>query len=262
MSRYIHRTREHNKLSPKHIVPILIDAFHPNSVVDVGCGIGTFLSVFFENGITDLMGLDGDWVNRDLLSDNIDLSCFTPVDLEQRIVLNRKYDMAICLEVAEHLTENSADNLIYTLTELSDIVVFSAAIPSQGGQNHINEQWPSYWEKKFNNYGFKMYDVIRQLIWNDNDIFWWYKQNIFIMAKSGIEHKYNILSINSHSPQSLVHPELLDFKNQQIAELQKQIAELQKRIEYINSGGMNLKTYFRMLIKYSTRKLKMNGWHK
>ncbi len=65
--KYVHLIKDHNLEAPREIVPYLVNIFHPQSVVDVGCGLGTFLNIFLENGVHDLMGIDGSWVNKSKL---------------------------------------------------------------------------------------------------------------------------------------------------------------------------------------------------
>ena len=88
-------------------------------------------------------------------------------DLENNIQIESKFDLAITLEVAEHLSEIRADSFIDDLCALSDLILFSAAIPDQGGRHHINEQWQSYWEpKRFKQRGYHVYDIVRWKIWS------------------------------------------------------------------------------------------------
>ncbi len=166
--------------SAKEVVPLIIKFTTPKSVVDVGCGIGTWLSVFEELGVQDILGIDGDWVKEELLQ--IDRENFVSKDLQKPLVLNRKFDLAISLEVAEHLSEDSANLFIKSLTKLSDIVIFSAAIPKQGGTSHLNEQWQSYWAKKFSDKGYLAVDYLRPLIWDNKSVAWWYKQNTLLFV--------------------------------------------------------------------------------
>ena len=144
MSKYEHSEAMHNLESPSEIVPIISDLIKPKSVVDFGCGIGTFLHVFKNNNITEVLGLDGKWVNKDLLHKYISPSEFKEVNLEESVSLEKKYDLAISLEVAEHLSEKAAKIFVKNLVNAADKVIFSAAIPNQGGQNHINEQPLTY----------------------------------------------------------------------------------------------------------------------
>lgn len=176
MKPYIHTEKIHNTRSAEIIIPIIINAFNPKSILDVGCGTGTWLKVFKEiYNINDTLGLDGNYI--DLKKLVIDEGYFTAVDLRKSFELNRKYDVVLCLEVAEHLPESSAEDLISSLCKHSDMIIFSAAIPAQGGQNHVNEQWPQYWEGIFKKYNYKCYDIVRPQIWNDERVDVWYKQH-------------------------------------------------------------------------------------
>jgi SAM-dependent methyltransferase len=209
--RYVHDVSVHNFRAANEIVPFIMNLLEPKSVVDVGCGIGTWLKIFSENGINDILGIDGDFVDQRLLK--IDQENFKEFDLEKLYVSDRKYDLAISLEVAEHLSSESADIFVKTLTGLSDTLIFSAAIPDQGGQNHINEQKPDYWIGKFEKEGFKLFDVLRPSLWNNENVDSWYKQNIFIFSnKSDLKNKVD--SLESFYGKHLVHPEI--FRNKSL----------------------------------------------
>jgi SAM-dependent methyltransferase len=195
---YTHSEKQHNLTAAKQVVPLIMDRVGPTSVLDVGCGIGTWLKVFEENGIKDYVGLDGEYVDKSLLK--IPIANFQPADLRKEWRLNRKFDLVMSLEVAEHLPEGSADLFVKLLTEHGDSIVFSAAIPHQGGQNHLNEQWPLYWQQKFERLGFYFHDVIRPVIWDNPQVDWWYKQNIFLINKSKSTQKLA----------TMVHPDCLE----------------------------------------------------
>ena len=134
-----------------------------SKVLDVGCGIGTWLKAFEECGVKDYLGLDGNHVNRSLLK--IPAEKFRVQNLLESFRLNRKFDLVISLEVAEHLDEKISDQFVKGLVEHGETIVFSAAIPYQSGQNHVNEQWPAYWQQKFEKHGYYFHDVIRPKIW-------------------------------------------------------------------------------------------------
>jgi SAM-dependent methyltransferase len=151
-----------------------------HSAVDIGCGVGTWLSVLKEKGVDRIQGIDGSWVDKTYLQ--IPKECFLEHDLSQKIELSEKFDLAISLEVAEHLPSSSASDFVDSLTKLSDFVLFSAAIPFQGGVGHINEQWPSYWIALFEKRGYTAVDLIRRRIWDDRHILMWYKQNILLFV--------------------------------------------------------------------------------
>lgn len=181
--KYIHEEFNHNLESPNQIVPLIMSLLQPKSVIDLGCGTGTFLKAFKTFGIKEILGVEGSWVNKELLFKNIACDEYLEADLEQPFNLGRKFDLVLCLEVAEHLNPNAADILVENLVSLGDVILFSAAIPYQGGQNHINEQWPQYWQEKFSSFNYDFYDNLRNCLWENNKVFWWYKQNSFLVIK-------------------------------------------------------------------------------
>lgn len=196
--------------SARIIVPIVLELIQPESVVDVGCGTGEFLSVFRENGIKTILGIDGPWIDKERL--RIPKDTFQAADLEKPLNIDKKFDLAISLEVAEHLSANSAEIFIDTLTKLSPVVLFSAAIPFQGGLYHINEQWPDYWVNLFAKKGYVPIDCIRKKIWNNDDVSYWYAQNILLFVKkdyletnSKLQKEYEQ---TEPSALSIVHPKL------------------------------------------------------
>lgn len=166
--------------SARIIVPIIMDLVNPKSVIDVGCGCGAWLKAFEENGVRDIRGLDGHWVDESRLL--IDRNHFRSVDLEQSFELEGKYDLAICLEVAEHLPMSASRLLVARLTAAAPLVLFSAAVPGQDGTHHVNEQWPEYWKRLFSEHGFQRLDPIRRHVYHDSRVEWWYRQNVFLFA--------------------------------------------------------------------------------
>ena len=177
------------------------------SAVDIGCGVGTWLSVLQEKGVKEIEGLDGKWVDQDLLE--IPKDCFIPVDLgKMPIQLPQRYDLAISLEVAEHLSPELTDGLVSSLAGLADYVLFSAAIPFQGGRRHVNEQWQHYWVEKFRASGYEVYDFIRPKIWTDPHIPFPYRQNILFFSKYPIARKATDGDACT-MPLDLVHPDNL-----------------------------------------------------
>ena len=216
-----------SKESADYIVPIIMDLFAPKSVVDLGCGVGTWLRAFKENGAAKVTGYDGDYVEKSQLY--IDETEFIPYDLNKRIDTNEKYDLAMSVEVAEHIERENAKQFVENLTNLSNIIVFSAAIPNQGGRNHINEQWPAYWQEIFASYGYSAFDCIRNIIWDNEDIRYWYAQNIMIYITDDIKSIYidkmKELAGNVEHVRSLVHPVLYQYR---IDELQRK----EETIEY------------------------------
>ncbi len=175
--------RDGSRRSAQVVVPMVLQLVQPKSVVDVGCGDGTWLSVFRQLGVTDTLGLDGDYVGRRQLQ--IPQDQFRPTDLSSPFGLHRTFEMAISLEVAEHLPPQSAEGFVKSLTQLSQVILFSAAIPSQGGTQHLNEQWPDYWAALFENHDYLAIDCIRGGIWSNEEVEWYYAQNILLFVSRG-----------------------------------------------------------------------------
>ena len=173
-------------LSARVVLGELFRIFRPHSVLDVGCGVAPWLSAAQELGVTELQGIDGDYVVRKQLL--IDPVYFIPADLEQQrltdvLAPGRRFDLAMCLEVAEHLSFMRAPGLVEDLTSLSDVVLLGAAIPFQGGEHHVNEQWPEYWALMFRKAGFACADFLRPKVWAHADVDWWYAQNTLVFYR-------------------------------------------------------------------------------
>jgi SAM-dependent methyltransferase len=210
-------------LSGKKIIPLINELFQPESVVDLGCGLGNWLKVWAEDfNIKDYLGVEGPYVNPEMLMVAKDKVIFA--DLKQKLNLNRRFDIAMSMEVAEHIEPSSADLFIENLTKLSDIIIFSAAIPNQEGTYHINEQNPEYWANKFKKNGYVVVDHFRRRIWNDREINYWYRQNILLFIKEENIYKYPILKeslINTDIDFLLrIHPELLGSKMDRLRKIE------------------------------------------
>jgi SAM-dependent methyltransferase len=207
-ARFFECLEESSTRSADAIVPILLDLLRPRSVVDVGCGQGTWLAAFTRNGIEDVLGIDGEWVERGSLE--IPRDHFKAADLVGPVPLNRAFDLVVSLEVAEHLPAASADLFVQTLVDLGHVVLFSAAIPQQGGVAHLNEQWPEYWTDRFAAHGYIAVDCLRPRIWNNPAVAWWYAQNILLFVRHDALQCYPKLADAARATDprrlSLVHP--------------------------------------------------------
>lgn len=194
--------------SAEVIVPTVMGLIRPKSVVDVGCGLGGWLLVFRKHGVGNILGLDGSYVDQGMLE--ISDAEFHVVDLGERIELEQMYDLAISLEVAEHLPEEAAGQFVETLTRLSPVVLFSAAIPFQGGEHHVNEQWPEYWGEHFYKHGYVPVDCLRSKFWNNSNVCWWYSQNMLFFVREEELPSYPALreefKKGTRMPLNVVHP--------------------------------------------------------
>jgi SAM-dependent methyltransferase len=167
--------------SAEIIVPLVLSRFKVTSVVDVGCGVGGWLKVFERHGIRDYLGIDGNYLPMEMLK--IPVERFRPEDLSHLSDIGRSFDLACSLEVAEHLPESCAERFVATLVKCAPVILFSAAIPRQGGTAHVNEQWASYWAEKFERHGYLAVDCIRPAIYGDWRVEWWYRQNALIFCR-------------------------------------------------------------------------------
>jgi SAM-dependent methyltransferase len=164
--------------SARAIVELLCELIHPTSVVDVGCGTGAFLRTFRDRGVADLVGVEGPWVaDAPLL---VDRSSIVLADLTHPVELGRRFDLAVCLEVAEHLDAPFADGLVDLLVRLAPVVAFSAAPPLQTGTHHVNLRWPEYWARKFRGHGYVPVDALRARLAERPGVFQFYVQNILL----------------------------------------------------------------------------------
>jgi SAM-dependent methyltransferase len=193
--------------SAQQVIPIVQQFVPIRSVCDVGCGVGTWLRAFREAGVEDMVGLDGRYVDKNLLE--IPGSAFQEVDLRQRLRLDRSFDLAMSVEVAEHLPESRSISFVEDLTRLAPVVLFSAAIPRQGGTAHLNEQWQSHWAAIFAQYDFATCDVLRPIIWNNTEIARWYRQNILLFCRRDfLPEVPKLTTRQDHGlPLSVVHPQ-------------------------------------------------------
>jgi hypothetical protein len=216
--------------SAKEIVPFLLEYFTIKSVIDYGCASGEWLAVFKDFGIQRIQGLDGIWMQPENLK--IPSTNFKTVDLSTHEHESReRFDLSISLEVAEHLDSDASNLLVSNLTTASDLVLFSAAIPGQGGQHHINEQPPNYWKKKFEVVGFKQFDILRGYFWDNENISWWYRQNIMLYSKNCIMDKFRHQFQNLHGIH-LIHPVSFKEKCNEISIENASISNLLKTILY------------------------------
>jgi SAM-dependent methyltransferase len=194
--------------SAREILPILFDLVDVRSIVDVGSGVGTWLSVATELGVEDVVAVDGSYVPRDLLL--IAPDKFVPHDLTTPLVLGRSFDVALSLEVGEHLPAESAQVYVDSLTALAPVVLFSAAIPFQPGDHHINCQWPEYWAERFRANAFHPVDCIRRRVWNSDKVDYWYIQNTLLFVRDDYLEQHERLkseyAATNLGQLSLVHP--------------------------------------------------------
>ncbi len=200
--------------SAEEIVPLVLELLQPRSVIDVGCGVGAWLKAFKQHGVQEVLGVDGSYVDEKMLQ--ISAHEFLPCDLRKPLQLNKKFDLVLSLEVAEHLPPECAETFVASLVGLGPIILFSAAIPFQGGTNHLNAQWPDYWMQKFQSRDYVPIDCLRKRIWQNEKVEWWYAQNLlfYVEQRYLAEHHRLLQEFERTCPSqlSIAHPHLVDPK--------------------------------------------------
>ena len=211
------KRQQPTQVSAEIILGLLFSKIEPNSVIDFGCATGTWLAECKSLGVGTILGLDGGWVDPALLE--IDSGEFREYDLGvTKYTSDRKYDLSLCIEVAEHIPESMVENLVESITEASDIILFSAAVCGQGGTGHINEQPQHYWANHFAKWDYICVDLIRPKIWENESVNVIYKQNMFLyMRKSTYEEldfEANVIS----EPFDLdrIHPDLFRMRSRKL----------------------------------------------
>ncbi|MFP3043686.1 glycosyltransferase [Treponema primitia] len=191
------------------ILPLLLEITSElTSAIDFGCGKGLWLSVLRYLGVEKVHGIDDSLVNKDVLK--IPQDRFTVARMDKDVFVEEKYDLALCLNVAERLLEKSAIILVDSLVKASDIVLFSAAVPFQIDAIDINQKWLDYWNLLFRAKGYVGVDCLRKKIWHKPDVSMPYKQNIMLFIK---KDKLNTLKVpkdticDEFPPMNLIHPD-------------------------------------------------------
>lgn len=245
MSNYVHNER-YTTAGAREVLRVLFDEIGtPNSMLDVGCGIGTWLAAASEFGCQVIHGLDGTVADQSQLV--VSRNQLESIDFEGDWSVGNKFDLIISMEVAEHLTAAAADRLIRNMCESTDQVLFSAAIPRQPGQHHINCQWPSAWQAIFNKYGFQCSDQIRWKLWSNELVESWYRQNVFFASRARKDEAEPRLA-------RVIHPEMFDCmagirKDQIRAEYERVIVEGGKPASwYVRMAAAGLGSKIRRLL--------------
>ena len=169
-----------SRRSARAVAGLLLPEMKITSLLDVGAGHGAWAAEWLAAGVIDVLAVDGDYVARDQLA--IPARNFMAHDLATPLALKRKFDLVQTLEVAEHLPHAKADLFVDNLVAHGDVILFSAAVPHQGGEHHVNEQPPEYWRSKFAARDYAVYDFVRPGLVGAEGVMPWYRFNSYIYA--------------------------------------------------------------------------------
>lgn len=201
---------ERSGRSAREVVGLVNELLRPSSVIDVGCGVGAWLAEFQRHGVSDVLGIDGDWVDRRMLK--FPAERFVAHELTHPYESDRSFDLVMCLEVAEDLDSDQSGAFVDLLTSLGPVILFSAAIPQQGGQHHVSERWQGDWARDFEQRGYVAVDCVRPQIWENRDVQVWYRQNIILYIKrDALAESPELQALAAkwgNSAISVVHPDL------------------------------------------------------
>jgi len=171
-----------SRASAREVARLLLGELRIASLLDVGAGHGAWAAEWLAAGVADVIAVDGDYVERDQLA--IPADRFVAHDLATPLDLNRRFDLVQSLEVAEHLPASKAGLFIDNLVAHGDVILFSAAVPHQGGEHHVNEQPPEYWRRRFIDRGYAAFDFIRPALAGKAHVKPWYRFNSYLYANA------------------------------------------------------------------------------
>jgi hypothetical protein len=177
---FYHRTSDAAGQSARKIVPHLVGAIQPASVLDVGAGGGAWLKAWADAGVTDVRGVDA--ASPEDCGYMMPPDTYSQLNLERPFDLGRRFSLVQSLEVAEHLPAYAAEGFVGALCDHADIIFFSAAPPGQGGIHHINERPYGYWRDLFARRRYRPIDWLRSVLAADHDVAWWYRYNVLLYA--------------------------------------------------------------------------------
>lgn len=181
---YYERSADAKRVTMRHIADSIVRDASPGTLVDVGCGGGFLLSALDARGVA-CFGLEYSQAGIDLCrSAGLDVR---PFDLEHDTFAGYSFDVAVSMEVAEHLPASVADRFVDLLASLAPVVVFTAARPGQVGTDHVNEQPPEYWIERFAARGFAPHETLAdtwQHEWERLGVIECYRRNLMVFSRT------------------------------------------------------------------------------
>lgn len=216
--------RNRNRYAAAIVFDILDRFLTIDSVLDLGCGIGVWMQAAMEKPGRQVFGIDLEAFDPDELA--VPAKSIIQGTVDRTLSLHRRFDLALCLETAEHIRSDCASEVVSNCVRHSDVVLFSAAIPGQGGLDHINEQPPEYWQDLFDLAGYEVIDLIRPLIWRDAGIPAWYRQNMLLFVNRKAAWTLDLLraeACKTSTPLHRAHPDLFYWQAQELGRRQEEL---------------------------------------
>ena len=196
----------------RRIVTLLSELIElPRSMIDLGGNTGAWCQAFKNAGAQKVLCIDHPRTRQEKLL--VDDSEFLACDLSTTLPAPIPCDLAVSLEVLEHVPEPAGEAAVDFLTQSAPMVLFSAAVPGQPGWEHINCKPHAYWKSLFQQRGFERLDIIRPRIIEDATMPFWYRQNLFLFANAAGLGRVRVRQIpfeNIPDDFELVHTRLLE----------------------------------------------------
>jgi len=220
-----------NRYAATVVFNILDQHLDINSVLDLGCGIGTWMQIAVQKPGRSALGVElEEYAAADLL---VSSDTVISTSIAYAFDLHRRFDLALCLETAEHIDEEFARNIVDNCVRHANIVLFSAALPGQGGLHHINEQPAEYWEALFNERDYELIDLIRSLIWHDSRVPTWYRQNMLLFVARSMTDTVSRLKSEAACARpaiSRAHPDLFLYHANQLAACSAELHQVRSEL--------------------------------
>lgn len=176
------------------------------SVAEVGCGTAEWLHVAAAKGAKRIRGYD--FAGLDLRARNLKACDFVETDFSTPLVAESRFDLAVAVGVAERIPRDRAETFVESLANLSDWIVFCAAVPYQGGNHILNENWLEYWATRFLARDYLCYDILRPKFWADTKLPSYFRQSAVLFVKAGSRTPLEAQGFTpTATPVTMIHPE-------------------------------------------------------